>query len=557
MEQHLEEKAAELREAGWNVADARMEARRRFGNFAATQEEARQIWIARWWRDFWQDVRQGSRALVTQPGFNAAAVVALTLGIGLNSILFNVYNALVLAPWAIRDAKETVQVFARQGNGRSNGLSWAHFRYLRDGTRAMTGLAAATNVVIRVNQGGQVWNTEALAASGNYFDLIGTGFAAGWGFSPEADRVPDAAAETILGYDTWMSRFGGDRTIVGTWLELSGHPFRVVGVAAQGFNGALARTTGLWIPAGWRDIIDPSAKMLDDPKACCTQVIGRLQAGVSPTAAQAELNVLSAQFATASRLPPIYTLFTPPTLLANPSKASNSSATFLVMGVAALLILLLACANVANLQLARAVARRREIAVRLSLGAGRGRIVRQLLAETLPMSGMAAIASTAISAWAPGAIIHALLPPGESISIRFDNDARVLAFILLATLAAALLFGLAPALAAVREGSDHGMRDGGRATTAGRLRGVLLATQVSLCTILLAGTAMIVRSLEQVRHLDPGFRYQNALVLTTGLDASGVDNDRARTLLASLDVAGVPEGSRRGNARRRARGPGR
>jgi predicted permease len=534
MEQHIEEVAAELQAGGMTGAAARGEALRRFGGMAVKQEEARSVWIARWWHDFWQDLRHGARAVARDPGFAAATVVALSLGIGLNAMLFNVYNALTFAPWAVRDASETVQVFRQNEIGGWYGLSWPHFRYLREHTKSLEGLAAATHFGVTVMQKEGNWQARALASSGNYFDLIGTGFAVGRGFSAAADRVHGPAAEIVLSYNTWQTHYAGDPAAVGRQLELNGHWFAVVGVAAQGFNGATAQATSLWIPAGWLDVLEGSVHTMDDPRNCCTQAIGRLKPGITRAAVQAELNLLAPQFDKDAGLEPRRMLAAAPTLLANPNKSANSSRAFQAMGVGGLLILLLACANVANLQLARALARRREIAVRLSLGAGRGRIVRQLLAEMLPLSALAGGAAAALSAVAPAAIVKAAVPPGESILLRFDNDWRVIAFLVAIALAAVLVCGLSPALTAVRRGTADGMREGGRSTSSTRLRSVLLATQVCLCTVLVAGTALLVRSLDSTQRIDPGFSARSLSVVSPGMEAAGIDEARASLIVAQL-----------------------
>ena len=534
IEQHIDEVASELQADGMSEADASAKARARFGNVAMRQEEARAVWISEWWHDFWQDLRQGSRVLVREPGFAAASVLALSLGIGLNAMLFNVYNALAFAPWAVRDATETVQVFGQSASGRWNGLSWPQFRYLREHTESLEGLAAATSFGVTVTQREGNWRARALASSGNYFDLLGTGFVLGRGFSAGADRVHSPAAEIVLSYATWQSRYGGDASVLSSQMALNGRAFDVIGVAAEGFNGATAQTTDLWIPAGWRDVLEGATPTIDDPKICCTEVMGRLKPAVGRAAVQAELNLLAAQFARESGLESRGILIARPTLMGNPSKSANSSVAFQTMGVGALLILLLACANVANLQLARALARRREISIRLSLGAGRGRIVRQLLAEMLPLSAVAATAAGTLSAAAPAAIIKAVVPPGERILLRFDTDWRVIAFLVAIALAAVLICGLAPALTAIRRGTADGMREGGRATSSTRLRSALLASQVCLCTVLLTGTALLLRSLDAAQRIDPGFQAGNLSVVSPGIEAAGIDNVLARSTLAQL-----------------------
>jgi predicted permease len=537
MEAHIEEKAAELQADGWSERDALAAARRRFGNFGVKQEESREVWIARWWRDFRPDLRYGAHTLRSQPGFALAAVAALVLGIAVNAVLFNVFNALALAPWGVRDAKQTVQILADRGlgdKGRWSGFSWPHFRYLQANTRSLSGLTAFTNVQVRVGRGDGAWTAQAVTASENFFDLLGTGFAAGRGFSMEPRHAGDPAPEVVLHYDTWMTRFGGDTAVVGKWIELGGRQLQVVGVAAPGFSGPSPTKPNLWVPEGWGDIFNPSFDTFENADACCVSVVGRLKPATKRAGAEAELSTLSAQFEVSQGREKRGVLVTGPSFFANPSLFAQAWPVFIALGVASLLILLLACANVANLQLARGVARRREIAVRLSLGASRGRIVRQLLAESLVLSGIAGAVSAALSMWAPNWIVAAATDSSEALAVRFDNDARVVLFIFAATVLAALLFGLAPALGTVRDGMTPGLREGGRTTSRGRARSILLGAQVALCAILISGTALLVRALDRVRHLDTGFRYENVLLMPTGLDSSGATDEQSRAVLTQL-----------------------
>lgn len=542
MELHIEERAAALRESGWNERDSLAEARRRFGNVGLKQEEAREIWIARYWSEFCQDLRYAARTLAAQPAFLTATVLALVLGIGVNAILFNVYNALALAPWAVRDAEHTVQVLAEDRGGRWGGFSWPHYVYLRAHTQTLAGIVGFNELRTRITQGETSWSAVTVTASEDYFDVIGTGFAYGRGFSPEAGVLRDTAPEVVMNYDTWINHFGADPAIVGTWLDISGHALQVVGVAARGFNGPAPNRMDLWVPGAWADIFDPGRVSFGDANSCCISVVGRLKPETPRASAQAELHTLTRQFLASVKREPSRILLTDPAFLANPSRFGKVSALFLAVGVASFLILLLACANVANLQLARAVARRREIAVRLSLGAGRARIFRQLMVESLLISSIAGALSVGVSAWVPGWTIRTLAGPTEPLSIRFANDLRVLGFILLATFIAAVLFGFAPAWNVIRDSAATGLRVGGRATSSSRTRAFLLAAQVALCAILLSGTALLVRALDHVRHVDPGFRYEKVIVLSTGLDSSGVNDQTVRGLLASLEerIAGLP-----------------
>lgn len=540
MELHLEEAAAELRAGGMSNEAAQAEARRRFGIAATKQEESREVWIARLWQELFQDLRYGLRMLLRQPGFTLAAVLALVVGIGVNAIVFNVYNALALAPYAIRDAGQTVQVLSERG-GRWSGVSWPHYRYLRDHSQTLEGLIAHNNQGVRIRRGEESWNGLAVVTSENFFSVIGTGFALGRGFT-QGSGNNKPMPEAVLHYDAWIGRFGGDPRIIGQWIELSGHPFEVVGVAAPGFSGPMVDKPQLWIPGGWSDILVPGMNGYNDADSCCVSVLGRLKPGGNKSSVQAELSTLSTQFLDSVKHGNERVLLTGPSFLANPSTFAKASAVFLVLGVASLLILLLACANVANLQLARATVRQREIAVRMSLGAGRGRILRQLVVEGLLLSVLAGAASLLISAWAPEALMRIVTAGEANLSIRFGNDIRVAAFIAAMTLVTAIVFGLAPAIGAVRASATGGLREGGRATGKGRLRSALLMAQVALCAILVSGTSLLVRAAGHVSQLDTGMKPEKVVVFETGLDASGLNDEQARSALVPLaaQIASLP-----------------
>jgi len=530
---HQEMKERELRAGGVDARSAGDQARRSMGNLTQAREEAFDAWTFRTLYDLMRDVQYGVRSLAASKSFTAAAVLALVLGIGVNAVLFSVYNGLALAPWAIRDASETVHMWAARDRGRWNGFSWPEYRHLNQHTRTLAGMVASTNTGVRLSRGELSRDGLAVAASENFFDVVGTGFAAGRGFSP-AVTPSKPAAEVVLNYDTWMTWFGGDRNVVGEWVTLNGHRLQVVGVAVEGFNGPTPNTPLLWIPGGWRDILHPGTKSIDNPNNCCVSVVGRVKPGVDRKTVEAEMNTLSAQFAASVKRDPTRLLVTTPTLLSNPTMRARASAVFIAVGVASLLILLIACANVANLQLARSVARRREIAIRLSMGAGRGRILRQLLVESLLLSSVAGAISVIVCAQAPRWIVRTIVPANERLSFEFVTDWRVIVFILALTTITSVLFGLAPAWSAVRDAVANGLREGGRTTSGGRMRTVLLAAQVALCAVLVSGAALLVRAMGEVRDLEAGFRHEDVILLSPGLDSSGLNEEQARGVLQPL-----------------------
>ena len=535
MESHLQERVAELQASGWSEAAAQAEARRLFGNLQVRQEESREIWIARYWSEFWADIRHGSRTLIRQPAFTIAAVAALVLGIGFNAVLFNVYNSLAWEPWAVRNPQQIVQVLtAERNSGSWRGMSWPSFQYVQAHVRSLTGLAGEANLRARVTQGDAAWDAQIGAVSSNFFEVLGTGFSLGRGFSALIANARNQAPEVILNYDTWRARFNANATVIGTWIEVNRERLMVAGVAAPGFNGATILHTDMWVEAGWGDLLQPGEIPTSDPNSCCVSVAGRLRTGVSRGAAQAELTTLNTQLSDSLHRPLGRVLLTRPSFLANPTKSRQSFPIFLALGVMAVLTLLLACANVANLQLARATARRREILLRVSLGAGRGRILRQLVAEGLCVSVIAGTCSMAVSAWLPRWAFRNIAGPDEHLGFAFSNDFRMLTFVVSATVVSALLFGLAPALSVFRDATDSALRDGGGTTSSGRMRSILLAIQVTTCAVLLSGTALLAHSLYLINSVEIGFPFQKLLVMSTGFDTSGLSSDQARSLLSSL-----------------------
>lgn len=380
---HHAMKEREFTAQGMSLQDAQTAARRALGNVTLAREDARAEWSFAWLGDIGRDFRYAFRTLAAQPAFTIAALLALVLGIGVNTILFNIYNALALTPWAVRDAAHVVKPVQQEDGGSWDGFSWPAYRYLRDHTTTLAGLTAFEQMPYRLVRNDQAWMGEAIAADENFFDVLGTGFAAGRGFTPSNGNLRDPAPEVVLQYDEWLRHFGGDRAVIGEWIELNGQKLQIVGVAIEAFTGPVPVTPNVCLPAAWHDVFHPGTANLSNPDNCCTKSFGRLRESIVESQALAELQTLSAQFNLELKRKPSILMLTPPTLLADPRSRRESSAAFLAAGVASFLILLLACANVANLQLARSVSRWREFSVRVSLSASVGRILRQLPTESL------------------------------------------------------------------------------------------------------------------------------------------------------------------------------
>jgi hypothetical protein len=346
---HLDMKQREYERDGLTREDALAAARRSLGNRTLVHEDARDAWRFTWLSDMAQDLRYGTRTLAAQPGFALAAILALTVGIGINGILFSVYNALALAPWAVREPSTLAQVCAERGReGRWMGISWPEFRYIRENSQSASDMAAWDVVRLRITYGESAWKANGVAASENFFDMFGTGFVQGRGFSAGAADIVHPAPELILQHDVWRSRFGGDPAIVGKSINVNGHLFEVVGVAAAGFSGPAPIFPDAWLPAPWLDIFNPDLHMVDNANSCCAQVMVRLKPGASRESAAAELTAISSHFEPASHGEPHRFLLTRPSFLVESSGPKAMKSGFAILFGAALLILLLACANVAK-----------------------------------------------------------------------------------------------------------------------------------------------------------------------------------------------------------------
>lgn len=501
------------------------EARRAMGNVTLACEDARAVWIWPWLDSVRQDLTYAFRTLRRQPGFTAAAVLALALGIGLNTSLFTVFNAVALRPWPVHDPSRVVKIYGwlknpPRGFDNARGFPVAEYEFLAGRTHTMSGLIATRGEGgLHLDDG----KARAEYVSANYFSLLGVRMAAGRGFLPEEGRVGAPQAVLVLSNAAWQSRYGADPAIVGRRIRLEDIPFTIVGVAPPDFGGTSPERTDLWLPLSANPLINTDEKwaveFLTKPTACCADLAGRLAPGVTRDQAQAELSLLSQDFHRELHEPSDGVRIVGTPILQRPGgKAGKIYAVFGLMFAAVLLVLLLACANVGNLLLARAAARRREIGARLALGAGRLRIVRQLLTESLALASLAAIAGVGLANVLPGPLFRSAV--GE-VSLNLTPDPTVLAFTAIVAVLSCIAFGLAPALHATGGSLSDALRV--HHTAAGRrlsLRSVLLAVQVAVSTILLVGAGLLVRGIQHTRMHDPGFAVTGIACITLELPST-------------------------------------
>ncbi len=488
-----------------------------------------------------QDVRYGVRMLFKNSGFTLVAVLSLALGIGANTTIFTLVNTVLLHPIPVRDPERLVQLFTtdeQNKGGQFNifGISHANYKDYRDQNEVFEATAAWLSAPMNLSGGGDPEQVACDLVSGNFFSLLGVPPARGRLFLPEEDKVDGANPVVVLSDGLWKRRFASDPAIVGKTITLNGRSFNVVGVTAHGFQGI--NTLGgpdLWVPLAMHAQILSGfeADEFEDRRALMFNAVGRLKGGVSIEQAQASLKTI------ATRLEKEYpapnkgrsVMLLP---LSQTTINPNIRRVFVMAGGLLMtvvgLVLLIACANVANLLLARATARRKEIAIRLSMGAGRLRLVRQLMTESVVLALLGGAAGLLVAFWARDLIL-AFRPPQFFVgTIDLDLDARVLLFTLGVSLLTGVLFGLVPALQASRPDLVVELKERtGQPGQSGRrvsLRSLLVVAQVALSLVSLIGAGLFLRSLRNTERIDPGFDAKNLVTLSFAVGAQGFDKVR-------------------------------
>ncbi len=492
-----------------------------------------------------QDLRFGIRMLVKQPGFTLIAVITLALGLGANGVIFSLVNALLLRPLPVERPEELAAVYTSDfSSGDFGASSYPDYVDFRARNQSFTGLVSYAPQPLSLNVDGTNERAFGEIVSGNYFTVLGLRPTLGRGFLPEEDQRPGVSAVTVISHKLWQTRFAGDPATVGRSVKLNGQPFTIVGVAPENYGGLLRGiAVDWWVPAMMMGQIAPGSENLTERGNRGMFVMGRLKPGVTVTQAQAEFNNLAAQlykewpqqWENIRRQGRSVSLVPESEARVMPGlRTPLVIFTTLLMAVVGL-VLLIACANVANLLLARAAARRKEIAIRLSLGAGRGRLIRQLLTESVLLGLLGGVAGLALATWGAD-LLMAFKPPAPiPLEINLQGDWRVFGFMFGLSLLTGIVFGLVPALAASRPDVTSSLKDdSGAGSGRGRLRGALVVVQVALSLLLLICAGLFLRSLRNASAIDPGFDADNLLAMSMDLGQQGYDEARGKQFNAQL-----------------------
>ncbi len=478
-----------------------------------------------------RDLRHAARGLRSSPGLVALATLALALGIGANVTIFAWARAILLEPFpGVREQGRMVKALQTDRDQEYVSFSYPDYRDLRDRAKQVSGLVALRSAAATLGADGRSERVWVQMASGNYFDVLGVAAALGRTFTAADDRNPEGHPVVVLGHGLWQRRFGGDASLVGRTILLNTRPYTVVGITPAVFRGT---GTGLafdaWVPMMQQTHFEPGASRLEERGHRWLDLYARLAPGASVETAQAELDTLAAQIAAEHEREGLkrgVALF--PLWRAPRTGAAILGPIILVLGGIAGLVLLLACANLASLLLARGLSRRREIAIRLSLGAKRGDVARQLLAESLLLALLGGAAGVLVATFGVG-LLEAWAPPTPfPLSIGARIDGAAIAVAVAVALLTAVAFGLVPALRAARPDTASALRDEAASVAPGRtrLRSGLVVAQVALSVLLLVAAGLFLRTLQRVQATDLGFEPRGVVVAQMELFTSGYDKDR-------------------------------
>lgn len=572
MRQHIEMRIEDNLAAGMSPQDARADAERRFGDVDSLLAEGRRVRLSdsrrdplrlshrpgggalpgeQPMKDLWQDLRFAVRTLLKTPAFTAVAVASLALGIGFNTAMFTLVDAALFKPRVAAEPDRMVRIYRVEPEGPDVMMSYPDMVDLRERVATLEGVVAGRNEFVTINLGGSAEFAFGEAVTHDYFDLLGIEPLRGREFAPDEDVTPGAHFVTVLSESFWRDRFGADPRVIGSEIVIAGTPFTVIGIMPRRFAGSTPPLKSqFWVPLTMTGTLTPGlGSVLERRGSHSLHVFGRLAAGATIPQARDEVaaigTALAARYGDTNEDKEFVAAgFDAIRLHPDADRAMLPAAGILMAMVG--MVLLIACANVANMMLARASARRPEIAVRLALGAGRGRVLRQLLTESVVLSAIGGVVAVLVARLALTLVLNAQTPFGIPISLDIELSGRVLLFAGLLSLLTGLLFGVAPALHSLRGDLSTSVR-GDEALSSGRLRGsrtrnLLVVVQVAVSLVLLISASLMLRSLIGARAIDPGVETGSVLAVNTGLPFQGYAAEEAHEFhrVALERIAGLP-----------------
>jgi predicted permease len=497
--------------------------------------------------NFQQDLRGGLRMLKKSPGFTFVAVLSLALGIGANTAIFTIINAVFLHPLPVEEPSRLAEMFTRDtltvntnANFQLTATSLQNYEDYRDQNNAFSGLAAVT-FPLPLNWGGQAepQQLNASLVSGNFFDVLGVKPYRGRTFIADRDKKIGGNPEVVLSYSLWARRFGSDEKFIGQTILLNGTPYTVVGIAPPGFKGivSLGRPDLLWIPITMRDyVLTGQFKALENNRRFrWISIVGRLKPQIDVAQAQTAMKTIAAglekEYPRDNKGRTVELFSLNESALGINQRRQFSLAGGVLMGVVGV-VLLIACVNLANLLLAQAAKREKELSIRAAMGAGRSRLVRQLLTESTVLALLGGLAGLVVAYWGRN-VLWSFRPPfllDGSIDLSFD--ARVMGFTLVISLLTGLVFGIIPAIKASGTDINEILKTGGRGGALGwthnRLRGLLVISEIALALVALVGSGLFLRSMQNAQQFNPGFESENLLQMNFDLGALRYDADHGQ-----------------------------
>ncbi len=554
MRLHLDLREQEQREAGLSRQAAHQVAYRRFGNPTAIREKSHTTWGWDWLEDFFEDIRYGFRSMLRSPALTAVALLSLALGIGANTAIFSFLDAVMLRSLPVKDPSQLVVL----GEGDENGItdrygsttlySYPFYRQIQKKNAVFSDVAAIfsmSNIVHGTVDGRDaVEEMHVQLVSGTYFPMLGVQPALGRTLTDEDDNTEGDHPVAAISYAWWKRGLAGDPAVLNRKIKLGTTIFNIVGVAPPEFFGTkVGEAPEIWVPISMMKSVPPGWNGYKDDFSQSMLIMGRLKPGVSEEQATSNVNVLYQQITRAfpdanlnprniANLNKAHVVLTPMATGLSSLRHRFSDPLKILMGVTAL-VLLIACANIANLLLARSTARVREFAVRQALGAGRMRLVRQLLTESLLLAVVGGALGVGLAAFADRLLLRMISAGADIIPLDVSINLRLLLFNLAVTVATALLFGIVPALRGTRVQVTDALKDG-RGPTSGTSRSpigkVLIVAQVAISLVLTVGAILFIRSLMNLTNVDTGFNREGVLRLEVDSNVTGLKGNDPRMI---------------------------